>query len=127
MEHNEKTKHLINKANIDFMKEGVMLINTSRGGLVNTKDVIQALKKGRIKYFGMDVYEEEEGLFFVDHSEHILQDDTIARLMTFQNVLITSHQAFLTDTALQNISETTMYNLDCFEKNIPCKNELSIK
>jgi D-lactate dehydrogenase len=106
------------------MKPTVMLINTSRGALVSTNDVLQALKDGRIGYFGMDVYEEEEGLFFEDHSEEILQDDTIARLMTMKNVLITSHQAFLTDTALQNISDTTIYNLDCFEKNLPCENEI---
>jgi len=68
------------------------------------------------------VYEEEEGLFFEDHSEDILQDDTIARLMTFQNVLITSHQGFLTDTALRNISETTIHNLDCFEKGLSNEN-----
>ena len=123
----EQTKHIINKSCIDYMKHGVMLINTSRGGLVNTPAVVQALKKGRIGYFGMDVYEEEEGLFFEDHSEDILQDDTIARLMTFQNVQITSHQAFLTETALKNIAETTIYNLDCFEKNITCENEISIK
>ena len=109
------------------MKQSVMLINTSRGALVNTNDVIQALKNSRIGYFGMDVYEEEEGLFFEDHSEDILQDDTIARLMTMQNVLITSHQGFLTDTALQNISETTIYNLDCFEKKMTCGNEIIIK
>ncbi|MEO6537930.1 MAG: 2-hydroxyacid dehydrogenase, partial [Ferruginibacter sp.] len=71
-----------------------------------------------------DVYEEEKGLFFEDHSSDILQDDVIARLLTFSNVLITSHQAFLTDTALQNIAETTMDNIDCFEKNLPCINEL---
>ena len=74
----------------------------------------------------MDVYEEEEGLFFEDHSEDILQDDVIARLMTFKNVLITSHQAFLTQTALENIADTTIYNLDCFEKNIVCKNEIAL-
>lgn len=123
---NDETKYMINKPCIDCMKQGVMLINTSRGGLVNTNDVIQALKQGRIGYFGMDVYEEEEGLFFEDHSEDILQDDTIARLMTFQNVLITSHQAFLTETALKNIAEATIYNLDCFEKEITCENEISI-
>lgn len=123
----DQTKYLINKFCIDCMKPGVMLINTSRGALVRTSDVIAALKSGHIGYFGMDVYEEEEGLFFEDHSEDILQDDTIARLMTFQNVLITSHQAFLTDTALTNIAETTIYNLDCFEKNTPCENEIKIK
>jgi D-lactate dehydrogenase len=80
------------------MKNNIMLINTSRDGLVNTMDVVQALKSGKVGYFGMDVYEEESGLFFEDHSEDILQDDTTARLMTFQNVLITSHQGFLTET-----------------------------
>ena len=121
---NEQTKHLINKDTIGNMKKGVMLINTSRGGLVNTKHVITALKSGQIGYLGMDVYEEEAGLFFEDHSQDILQDDVIARLMTFKNVLITSHQAFLTDTALKNIAATTIHNLDCFEKGILSGNEL---
>jgi len=121
---NDETKYLINRNSIELMKAGVMLINTSRGGLVNTRDVIDALKSGYIGYFGIDVYEEEEGLFFEDHSEDILKDDVIARLMTFRNVLITSHQAFLTQTALQNIADTTIYNLDCFEKNVECKSEI---
>jgi D-lactate dehydrogenase len=121
---NKETKHIIDHSIIDKMKKGVMLINTSRGGLVNTNDVVQALKNGQIGYFGMDVYEEEGGLFFEDHSEDILQDDTIARLMTFKNVLITSHQGFLTETSLKNISKTTMYNLDCFEKNQTSENEI---
>ncbi|WP_040474099.1 2-hydroxyacid dehydrogenase [Flavobacterium frigoris] len=120
------TKHLINAKHINLMKNGVMLINTSRGALVDTKAVIKGLKSGKIGYFGMDVYEEEEGLFFVDHSEDILQDDVIARLMTFNNVLITSHQAFLTETALTNIAETTIYNLDCFEKETLSGNEVII-
>ena len=123
---NEETKYLINKNCIELMKQGVMLINTSRGGLVNTKDVIVGLKTGKIGYFGIDVYEEEEGLFFEDHSEDILQDDVIARLMTFKNVMITSHQAFLTQTALENIADTTIYNLDCFEKNVDSNNEITI-
>ncbi len=122
----EKTKYIINKNSIEMMKAGVMLINTSRGKLVNTMDVIDALKSGHIGSFGIDVYEEEEGLFFEDHSEDILQDDTIARLMSFRNVLITSHQAFLTDTALKNIAETTVYNLDCFAKSGDNKNEIKI-
>ena len=122
----EDTKHLIDSNCIASMKTGVMLINTSRGGLVNTKAVINGLKTGHIGYFGMDVYEEEEGLFFEDHSDDILQDDVIARLMTFNNVLITSHQAFLTDTALTNIAETTIYNLDCFERQILSGNEVTI-
>jgi D-lactate dehydrogenase len=119
------SKHLINAKHISLMKPGVMLINTSRGGLVDTKAVIQGLKSGKVGYFGMDVYEEEEGLFFEDHSDEILQDDVIARLMTFNNVLITSHQAFLTDTALTNIADTTIYNLDCFEKQIDSGNEVA--
>jgi len=118
------TKYLINRESIDKLKTGVMLINTSRGGLVNTKDVIAGLKKGKIGYLGLDVYEEEGGLFFEDHSEDILQDDVISRLLTFKNVLITSHQAFLTETALRNISDTTIQNMHCFEAQLPCKNEL---
>lgn len=121
---NKQSKHQINNATIDQMKKGVMLINTSRGGLVDTDDVVEALKRGRIGYFGMDVYEEESGLFFEDHSEDILQDDTIARLMTFQNVLITSHQGFLTEISLRNIAETTLYNLECFEQKKISGNEI---
>jgi D-lactate dehydrogenase len=120
-----ETRYLVNKESIKKMKPGVMLINTSRGLLVNTKDVIDGLKKGKIGYLGLDVYEEEAGLFFEDHSEDILQDDTISRLLSFRNVLITSHQAFLTNTALQNIAETTIFNLDCFEKNRDCVNEIA--
>jgi D-lactate dehydrogenase len=101
-----------------------MLINTGRGALIDTKEVIAALKTGQIGYLGLDVYEEEKGLFFEDHSEEILQDDVIARLLTFPNVLITSHQAFLTDTALQNIAETTMFNLDCFQAGKESPNEV---
>ena len=119
-----ESKYIINKESIGDMKQGVMLINTSRGGLVNTKEVINALKTGKIGSFGIDVYEEEGGLFFEDHSEDILQDDVIARLMTFQNVVITSHQAFLTQEALANIAETTGYNLDCWEKGTVSKNEI---
>jgi D-lactate dehydrogenase len=118
------TRYIIKKDSIDKMKKGVMIINTSRGALINTKDIIQGLKKGQIGYLGLDVYEEEIGLFFEDHSEDILQDDIISRLLTFKNVLITSHQAFLTDTALQNIAMTTIYNLDCFENNSDCTNEI---
>ncbi len=118
------TQYIINKKCIGMMKPGVMLVNTSRGALVNTKDVIDALKSGHIGFFGLDVYEEEEGLFFEDHSEDILQDDTIARLMTFKNVLITSHQAFLTHEALENIAKVTIYNLDCWQKGETSENEI---
>jgi D-lactate dehydrogenase len=118
----EENKYLINSDRINTMKKGVMLINTSRGGLLHTKNVIKGLKTGQIGYLGLDVYEEEKELFFEDHSEDILLDDTIARLMTFPNVLITSHQAFLTDTALNNIAETTVANLDDFASGVACKN-----
>jgi D-lactate dehydrogenase len=121
---NTQTRYTINADSIAKMKPGVMLINTSRGGLVNTLDVIKALKSGQIGALGLDVYEEEQSLFFEDHSNTILQDDTIARLLTFSNVLITSHQAFLTDTALRNIAETTFENLDCFERGVACENEI---
>ena len=121
---NDQTHNLINEVTIAEMKKGVMLINTGRGGLVKTQDVINGLKSQQIGFFGMDVYEEEKGLFFEDHSEDILQDDTIARLMTLRNVMITSHQAFLTDTALKNIAMTTMENLEYLKKELPCKNEV---
>lgn len=119
-----ETRYLINKDSIAKMKKGVMLVNTGRGGLVNTKDIIAALKTGQIGYLGLDVYEEEAALFFEDHSDDILQDDIISRLLSFKNVLITSHQAFLTETALQNISDTTVYNLDCFASGSVCENEI---
>lgn len=122
---NDKTHYAINRARIDKMKTGVMLVNTSRGALVDTKELVRGLKSGRIGYLGLDVYEEEKGLFFEDHSDEILQDDVIARLLTFPNVLITSHQAFLTDTALKNISETTMENVDAWAKGEKSKNELT--
>ncbi len=123
---NDKTRYMINAETIQKMKKGVMLINTSRGGLVDTKAVIDGLKHKHIGAVGLDVYEEEEGLFFEDLSEEILQDDVIARLMTFKNVLITSHQAFLTDTALTNIADTTIQNLDAFEKGVVNDNELIV-
>jgi D-lactate dehydrogenase len=106
------------------MKKGVMLINTSRGELIHTKDVINGLKSGQIGYLGLDVYENEKNLFFEDRSDEILMDDTIARLMTFPNVLITSHQAFLTETALQNIADITIANINDFENNAVCVNEI---
>ena len=119
-----ETRYIICKETISKMKQGVMLINTSRGALINTKDVIEGLKIRQIGYLGIDVYEEESGLFFEDHSEDILQDDTISRLLTFNNVLITSHQAFLTNTALHNIASVTIYNLNCFYGGGKCENEL---
>ncbi len=122
-----ETRHLIDDKMIRRMKKGVMLINTSRGGLVDSRAVIEGLKSGHSGYLGLDVYEEEDGLFFEDHSDDIVQDDVIARLMTFNNVLITSHQAFLTDTALKNIADTTIYNLDCFEAGKDSGNQVVLE
>jgi len=119
---NEQTRHIINSQTIDVMKEGVMLINTSRGGLIDTMAVIQALKTGQIGYLGLDVYEQEEKLFFNDLSENIIQDDVIMRLLSFPNVLITSHQGFFTEEALIQIAQTTLDNVDAFEKGEALKN-----
>ena len=106
-----ETRYLIDERAIEQMKPGVMLINTSRGGLVDTKALIAGLKSGRIGFAGLDVYEEEAGIFFHDLSDQVLSDDVLARLMTFNNVVITSHQAFLTREALDNIADTTLANL----------------
>lgn len=105
------TRHLINADSLTTMRDGVMLINTSRGALVDTDAVVDALKAGKVGYLGLDVYEEEADLFFEDLSEEILHDDTFSRLMTFPNVLITGHQAFFTIEALRGIAETTMMNI----------------
>ena len=109
---NNQTKHLINDESIVQMKKGVMLINTSRGGLIDTKSVIKGLKSGQIAYLGIDVYEQEEHLFFRDLSNTIIQDDEIQRLMSFPNVLVTAHQAFFTDEALSEIATTTLKNVE---------------
>jgi D-lactate dehydrogenase len=119
-----ETSYMINSESMNKMKPGVMLINTSRGGLIHTHDVIESLKKSHVGYLGIDVYEQEEKLFFKDRSEEILQDDQIARLMTFPNVLITAHQAFFTREALQQISMTTLENLRAFENGDQLVNEV---
>ena len=106
-----QTHHLINEQTLQQMQPGVMLINTSRGGLIDTKAVIQALKKGVIGYLGMDVYEQEENLFFKDLSNRLLEDETLQRLASFHNVLITAHQAFFTQEALHEIATTTLKNI----------------
>ncbi|MEM7031412.1 MAG: 2-hydroxyacid dehydrogenase [Chloroflexota bacterium] len=110
-----ESHHLINETAIRKMKQGVMLINTSRGPLIDTQAVIDGLKLGKIGYLGLDVYEEEADLFFEDLSGKVLQDDIFARLLTFANVVITGHQAFFTENALRAIAETTLQNLDSFE------------
>lgn len=111
-----ETKHLINHDSIEKMKQGVLMINTGRGALIDAKALIEGLKSGKIGGAALDVYEEEEKLFFKDHSNQILKDDIYARLLTFPNVLMTSHQAFLTKEALHNIAETTLENVDEFYK-----------
>jgi D-lactate dehydrogenase len=120
----EETKHIINKNTIAKMKNNVMLINTSRGALINTADVIDGLKSGKIGYLGLDVYEYEKSIFFKDLSDKIIHDDVFSLLQTFQNVMITGHQAFFTDTALTNIAKTTYDNLETLMAGKDCVNTL---
>jgi D-lactate dehydrogenase len=107
----EQTKHIVNANTIAMMKKNVMLINTSRGGLIDTASVIAALKSGQIGYLGIDVYEQEENIFFRDLSSDIITDDAIQRLMSLPNVLVTAHQAFFTEEALTQIAVTTLKNV----------------
>jgi D-lactate dehydrogenase len=118
------TFHLINEETIALMKKGVMLINTSRGALVDTRPVIEAIKAGQIGYLGLDVYEEETALFFEDLSSEIIADDDFARLLTFPNVTITGHQAFLTCEALEEIAHTTLNNIVEFSATGHCRNRV---
>jgi D-lactate dehydrogenase len=113
----EQTHNLINGDTINMMKTGVMLINTSRGGLVDTRAVITGLKSGKLGYVGIDVYEQEEKLFFRDLSGGIIKDDVIARLISFSNVLITAHQGFFTGEALDKIAEVTLSNINSILRN----------
>ncbi|MCB0664264.1 MAG: 2-hydroxyacid dehydrogenase [Saprospiraceae bacterium] len=122
-----ETFHLIGKKEFSMMKKGVMLINTSRGALINTKAAIKALKRAQLGYLGIDVYEQEEHLFFRDLSEKIIQDDLISRLLTFPNVLITAHQGFFTREALEEIARVTLDNLTAFENGDHLKNEIMIR
>ena len=121
---NTATHHLINAAALHTMKRGSMLINTGRGGLIDTEAVIKALKTGQLGYLGLDVYEQEEKLFSKDFSESIIQDDVILRLISFPNVLVTAHQAFFTEEALTQIAQITLGNIDCFEKGLPLENQI---
>ncbi|MBD2196763.1 MULTISPECIES: 2-hydroxyacid dehydrogenase [Calothrix] len=120
----EDTYHLINEQAIAHMKPGIMIINTSRGALIDTEAVIAGLKSGQIGYLGVDVYEQESELFFEDLSDEIIQDDVFQYLTTFPNVLITGHQAFFTEEALRNISEATISNITDIEQGRPCQNEI---
>jgi D-lactate dehydrogenase len=118
----EQTHHLINAAAIATMRPGAMLVNTGRGALIDTAAVIDGLKSGRIGSLALDVYEEEARLFFQDRSDEIIDDDVFARLLTFPNVLITAHQAFLTNEALAAIAETTLANVNAVMTGGPCQN-----
>jgi D-lactate dehydrogenase len=120
-----ETHHLINANTIEQMKPGVMLINTSRGGLIDTTAVIEGIKSGQIGYLGIDVYEQEEKLFFQDLSDTIIQDDVFQLLQSFPNVVITAHQAFFTRNALDAIATTTLSNITNFEQGQPLKNEIA--
>lgn len=119
-----ETWHLIDGQAIERMKPGVMLINTSRGAVVDTKAAIAGLKSGRIGYLGLDVYEEEADYFFEDLSQGVISDDLLARLLTFPNVIVTGHQAFFTEDALRNIAETTIDNLREIEQTGGSQNEV---
>lgn len=120
-----ETEHLINEKRVQKMKPGVMLINTSRGRVVDTKAVIEGLKSGQIGSVGMDVYEEEADYFFEDLSNNVIADDVLARLLTFPNVLVTGHQAFFTREAMQAIADTTLNNLQEIEETGKCGNAVS--
>ncbi len=123
----KENRHLINREAIEKMKNGVYIINTSRGGLVDAGAVIEGIKSGKIGGAGLDVYEEETEVFFEDKSEEIIKDDTLSTLISMPNVLVTSHQAFLTREALDSIAQTTFSNLDDFFSGRPLKNEVVVK
>ncbi len=110
----DSTRHIINRESLKLFKTGAMLINTSRGGLIHTTHVIEALKTGKLGYLGLDVYEQEGKIFFQNLSEDIIEDEVITRLISFPNVLITAHQGFLTKEAMEQIAITTFGNIDAF-------------
>ncbi|WP_290798067.1 2-hydroxyacid dehydrogenase [Flavihumibacter sp. UBA7668] len=121
---NEQTRHLINRDTLSHMKKGAMLINTGRGALIDTGAVIAALQSGQLGYLGIDVYEQEEHLFFYNRSEEIIQDEQIMLLTSFPNVLVTAHQGFFTDEALSEIAHTTLNNIRAFANKQPLENEI---
>jgi D-lactate dehydrogenase len=122
---NAFTKHLINRQLIAYMKPGVMLINTARGAVMNTADVMEALEQGKIGSLGADVYEYEKGIFFHNHSATGIEDNMLKKLIHLPNVIITPHQAFATTEALENIANTTFYNLNCWAAGRRTENELT--
>ena len=120
----KETNHMVNAHSLTRMKDGVYLINTSRGALVDSEALLDCLKSGKVAGAGLDVYEEESEFFFEDFSNTIVQDDILARLMSLPNVIVTSHQAFLTNEALRNIADTTLQNLRAFFDGAPLVNEI---
>lgn len=120
----KETKHMINKKSINMMKDGVYLVNTSRGSLINSEDLLEGLVAGKFGGVGLDVYEEEEGIFYEDRSAEIVEDDILARLMTFPNVLITSHMGFFTKEAMEAIAVTTLENAYSLENGLPLANKV---
>jgi D-lactate dehydrogenase len=122
-----ETAYIVRTETIARMKPGVFLINTSRGKLINTQDAVRALKQGRIGALGIDVYEEESGVFFENLSDTIIADDLLMRLTTFPNVIITSHQGFFTREAVENIAATTLANIDAFAATGECPNRVQLK
>ncbi len=121
-----ETHHLIDAHRLSEMKDGVMLINTSRGGLIDTPAVIDGLKSGKIGHLGLDVYEEEDGLFFEDLSASVIADDVFSRLLTFPNVLVTGHQAFFTREALDGIAKTTIETVSAYASGAPLEHEVRL-
>ncbi len=121
------TRYIINERSLAQMKEGVVILNTSRGQLIDSDALLQSLKDGKVRGAGLDVYEEETAFFFEDYSSTIVQDDVLARLVSFPNVIMTSHQAFLTEEALQKIAEVTLFNLHQFYNGEALKNEVAYK
>lgn len=122
-----ETYHIIDNRALAQMKEGVMIINTSRGALIDTVAAIESIKSGQVGHLGLDVYEEEGDLFFEDLSDRVIRDDVFSRLLTFPNVLITGHQAFFTQEALHNIADTTLANIKAFEETGGSKNAVTTK
>lgn len=120
----DQTRHMINEDSISIMKDNVMIINTGRGQLIRTEDLIEGLKNKKVGAAGLDVYEEEGPYFYEDKSDKIIDDDTLARLLSFNNVIVTSHQGFFTGEALKNIAETTLKNIQDFATGKPLKNEI---
>ncbi|NNE76298.1 MAG: 2-hydroxyacid dehydrogenase [Pricia sp.] len=124
---NYENYSFIDKKKLDLMKQGAILINTSRGAVVQTKELIVTLEKGHLGGYCTDVYEKEKGIFFKDNSKTGIKNENLKKLLSFPNVLLTPHQAFVTKEALENIAETTFYNLQCWEKGVASKYELGLE